>query len=60
MLEDKESIEYRLKLFKEGPSYRWPSSEHGEEKLKSNRGRKAAPSKKILNTKPDHYKWWRE
>jgi hypothetical protein len=59
MFEDKESIEYRIKIFKEGPLYKWPPPEFREDKIKSTRGRKPAPSKKILSVEPTHNKWWR-
>jgi len=60
MVEDENSLEYRIKLFKESSGYKWPKPEENtEERPKSKRGRKPGPSKRIVNKNEEHYKWWR-
>jgi hypothetical protein len=53
--------EERKKAFYENPASKWPKIEPEDlEERRPKRGRKPKPSKRILNTSPDHYKWWRE
>ena len=60
--ENEWSIPYetRKQWFNENPASKWPKLDMEEiNKPKPTRGRKPGPSKRVVNNKSEHYKWWR-
>lgn len=54
-------FEIRKQWFEANPASKWPKIDQEDmDTPRSKKGRKPKPSKRVLNTSPEHYKWWRK
>ena len=54
-------FEIRKQWFEANPASKWPKIDQEDmDTPRSKKGRKPGPSKRVLNTSPEHYKWWRK